>query len=276
MKFMSTKKLLNNWKKKTIAGLVGLIVVGGGIYINAEYTNPWYKWTHDESYVPARLPVSAFREGPEFIAHAGGMIDGTIYTNSREAVEQAIRLGHRFIELDLKATIGGELYGCHSKREFNARTGRKWLGHIPMTVGMVKSAKIDGRYTPIFLREVYELLKKHPDVYLVTDKVTDYAAIIEQFPLPDQLIVETFEPNQYYKALAKGIKYVTFAGSFEELVKSKATLAVVAPNAWNNPRIREWHAQGNTPMFLEQEDCDNIKLPVGTLAYSDTCRPKNY
>ena len=64
------------------------------------------------------MPSSAFREGPEYIAHAGGKIDGAIYTNSREAIEQAIRLGHRFIEIDFKATIGGELYGCHSKREF--------------------------------------------------------------------------------------------------------------------------------------------------------------
>jgi glycerophosphoryl diester phosphodiesterase len=132
--------------------------------------------------VPARLPASAFREGPEFIAHAGGMIDGAIYTNSREAIEQAIRLGHRFIEIDMKATIGGELYGCHSKREFNARTGRGWFRHIPLTVDMVKSVKIDGKFTPIFLREIYDILKDHPDVYLVTDKVTDYDAIIEQFP----------------------------------------------------------------------------------------------
>ena len=260
--------------KKWMMGLAGLAMIGGACYINAEYTNPWYKWTHDENFVPARLPASAFREGPEFIAHAGGMIDGAIYTNSREAIEQAIRLGHRFIEIDMKATIGGELYGCHSKREFNARTGRGWMRHIPMTVDMVKSVKIDGKFTPIFLREIYDILKDHPDVYLVTDKVTDYDAIIEQFPLPDQLIVETFEPNQYYKALAKGIKYVTFAGSYEEMIKAKATLRVMGEDAWNDPRIRQWVKEGNTAMFLKQEDCANVKFPVGTLAYSDTCHPK--
>ena len=40
--------------------------------------------------------------------------------------------------------------------------------------------------------------------------------------MPDQLIVETFEPNQYYEALAKGIKYVTFAGPYEEMIRVKA------------------------------------------------------
>lgn len=261
---------MKKWLYRLIS-LVSVTILCCGIqYIRSSY----YKWTHDENFVPARLPASAFREGPEFIAHAGGKIDGAIYTNSREAIEQAIRLGHRFIEIDLKATMGGELYGAHSKREFNTRTGRKWLGHIPMTVGMVKSVKIDGKFTPIFLREIHDILKKHPDIYLVTDKVTDYEAIIEQFPLPDQLIVETFEPNQYYEALAKGIKYVTFAGSYEEMIKSKATLAVMSEQRWQDPKIRQWVKDGNTAMFLSQEDCKKINFPIGTLAYSDTCHPR--
>lgn len=260
--------------KKWIYRLTAIVIavsIGCGVqYVRSS----WYRWTHDYNYVPARLPISAFREGPEFIAHAGGKIDGAIYTNSREAIEQALRLGHRFIEIDMKATIGGELYGCHSKREFNARTGRKWIGHIPITVDMVKSVKIDGKFTPIFLREIYDILKNHPDVYLVTDKVTDYDAIIEQFPLPDQLIVETFEPNQYYKALAKGIKYVTFAGPYEEMIKAKATLVVMNEARWQDPKIREWAKAGNTAMILEQEDYENIDFPIGTLAYSDTCHPR--
>ena len=137
--------------KKWIVGLLGCLLIAS-CFVNFDYVGPWYKWIHDENFVPDRLPISAFRQGPEFIAHAGGMVDGAIYTDSREAIEQAIRLGYRFIEIDLKATIGGELYGCHSKQEFNERTGRPWLRHFPMTVGMVKSVKIDGKFTPIFLR----------------------------------------------------------------------------------------------------------------------------
>lgn len=263
-------KKINKWIYRLISIGIAISICFGIQYIRSS----WYKWTHDENFVPARLPVTAFREAPEFIAHAGGKIDGAIYTNSREAIEQAIRLGHRFIEIDFKTTIGGELYGCHSKREFNVRTGRKWLGHIPMTVGMVKSVKIDGKFTPIFMREIYDILKKHPEIYLVTDKVTDYDAIIEQFPLPDQLIVETFEPNQYYEALAKGIKYVTFAGPYEEMIKVKATLAVMDEQAWNDPKIRQWVKDGNTAMFLKQENYDKLDFPLGTLAYSDTCHPR--
>ena len=266
---MQNKKI-NKWLYRLIS--VGIIAI---LYFGVQYIrNSYYRWTYDENFVPARLPTSAFREAPEYIAHAGGKIDGAIYTNSREAIEQAIRLGHRFIEIDFKATIGGELYGCHSKREFNARTGRKWLGHIPMTVGMVQNVKIDGKFTPIFMREIYEILKNHPDIYLVTDKVTDYDAIIEQFPLPDQLIVETFEPNQYYEALAKGIKYVTFAGPYEEMIKVRATLAVMTEQAWQDPKIRQWVKDGNTAMFLKQEDYDKHDFPIGTLAYSDKLHPR--
>lgn len=263
----------NTTIKKWLYRLISIGVITGLCFGVQYIRSSWYKWTHDENFVPARLPASAFREGPEFIAHAGGKIDGAIYTNSREAIEQALRLGHKFIEIDMKATIGGELYGCHSKREFNARTGRKWLGHIPMTVGMVKDVKIDGKFTPIFLREIYEILKKHPDVYLVTDKVTDYDAIIEQFPLPDQLIVETFEPNQYYEALAKGIKYVTFAGPYEEMIKAKATLTVIGEQHWEDSRIRQWVKDGNTAMIIEKENSEST-FPIGTLIYSDTRHPK--
>ena len=266
---MQNKKT-NKWLYRLVLIVVISVLCCGVQYVRSS----WYKWTHDENFVPARLPITAFREGPEYIAHAGGKIDGAIYTNSREAIEQAIRLGHRFIEIDFKATIGGELYGCHSKREFNARTGRKWLGHIPMTVDMVKNVKIDGKFTPIFLREIYDILKNHPEIYLVTDKVTDYDAIIKQFPLPDQLIVETFEPNQYYEALAKGIKYVTFAGPYEEMINVKATLAVMTEQHWQNPKIRQWVKDGNTAMFLKQESYDKHDFPVGTLAYSDTCHPR--
>ena len=58
------------------------------------------------------------------------------------------------------------------------------------------------------------------------------------------------------------------------MIKAKATLRVMGEDAWKDSRIRQWVKDGNTAMFLEQEDCTNINFPVGTLAYSDRCHPK--
>lgn len=50
----------------------------------------------------------------ELIAHAGGEIDGHIYTNSLEPVQQSIKRGYKFIELDLALT--SDQYTCSCSR----------------------------------------------------------------------------------------------------------------------------------------------------------------
>ena len=47
----------------------------------------------------------------ELIAHAGGEIDGYVYTNSLEALQQAASRGYRFIELDLLCACCSALMG---------------------------------------------------------------------------------------------------------------------------------------------------------------------
>jgi glycerophosphoryl diester phosphodiesterase len=52
-------------------------------------------------------------EPPSFIAHAGGVGNHRIYTNSREAVEHSLAVGHGLIELDLSWTTDGRLVMVH-------------------------------------------------------------------------------------------------------------------------------------------------------------------
>lgn len=234
------------------------------------------KYGFEEFIPPHSLPESHKISAPEMIAHAGGEIDGIKYTNSREAFLQSIALGYKFIEIDFKETIEGELFGAHSTREFRERTDLLDIGHIPPTNAQIRKSKIDGKYTPLFLRDIYEILKNHPDIYLVTDKSRAYEAMLEQFPLPQQLIVETFMPTQYYRALKAGIWYPTFLGSPTELREHKATLSVIGQSYWKqNPDLRKWAIEsGHTAMVLTDNDCENVNLPHGTLLYTDRCLPK--
>ena len=43
------------------------------------------------------------------IAHAGGLIDGYSYTNSKEALLKSISEGYQYIELDLYGTTDGSI-----------------------------------------------------------------------------------------------------------------------------------------------------------------------
>ncbi len=257
-----------------------LIIVAIGIHRAWDRYNPidyWLvKYGYNEFIPPRSIPDAHKIAAPEMIAHGGGEIDGIQYTNSREALLQSIARGYKFIEIDFKETIEGELFGAHSSREFREFTELADIGHIPPTNEQVRNAKIHGKYTPIFLREIYEILKHHPDVYLVTDKTRAYKAMLEQFPLPQELIVDTYKVGQYYRALKAGIWYPTFPGRAQDLRDHKATLSVMGQGYWNSDsEIRKWAAEsGHTAMVLTNNDCDNIDLPKGTLLYTDRCLSK--
>ena len=47
-----------------------------------------------------KAPYPFHNGNDHLIAHAGGAIDGNVYTDSREAVENAIKYGYKFIEID--------------------------------------------------------------------------------------------------------------------------------------------------------------------------------
>lgn len=263
-----------------VLSFILFVVISVNLYRTWDRYNPidyWLvKYGYNEFIPPHSLPKTHKLGAPELIAHGGGEIDGIKYTNSREAFLQSIAYGYKFIEIDFKETIEGELFGAHSTREFRERTDLLNIGHIPPTNAQVRKSKIDGKYTPLFLRDIYEILKEHPDVYLVTDKSRAYKAMLEQFPLPQQLIVETFLPGQYYRALKAGILYPTFSGGPKELREHKATLSVKGVKRWHNDsEVRKWAAEPNhTVLVLTYNDCNNIDFPQGTLLYTDRCLPK--
>lgn len=114
-----------------------------------------------------------------YVAHALGGVDGDTYTNSREAFFENYRGGHRVFEADLRLTKDGELAVVHDLPV--NKNGE------PMTLKEFQKHKIQGKYTPLSFRSLAKLMKKYPDIYLVTDsKETDTQLVAQQF----QKIVE--------------------------------------------------------------------------------------
>lgn len=109
-----------------------------------------------------------------YVAHALGGIEGNAYTNSLEAFTENYRAGQRVFEADLRLTGDGELVVVHDLPE--NKNGE------PMTQEEFEEYKIQGKYTSLTFKDLAELMKEHPDMYLVTDtKETEKSQVIKQF-----------------------------------------------------------------------------------------------
>lgn len=60
-----------------------------------------------------------------FIAHAGGIINGKIYTNSLDALNNSYKDGFRLMELDLTHTTDGAIIAVHDWEHWRVMTGQK-------------------------------------------------------------------------------------------------------------------------------------------------------
>jgi glycerophosphoryl diester phosphodiesterase len=169
--------------------------------------------------------VSAAEATPEWtryplIAHALGGIDGVDYTNSLQAFAQNYDKGQRVFEMDLLLTEDGQLAGRHDWQSYLSDKLKQPIPQDkqdePLTMKEFKSYKILDKYTPLSFNDVARILKKHPDVYFITDtKETDPELIKQQFTIIrdtankvdptilDRLIPEIYTPEMM--DLVKGI-----------------------------------------------------------------------
>lgn len=136
-------------------------------------------------------------QGQHYIAHAGGSIDGIRYTNSKEAVENAISLGIEYIELDLSLTADSELVAVHDWEMYNEIVyGDKYLP-VP-TYEQFKQTKLFGKYTPLTYCEIDSIWRANKQLYLVIDKISDPQLLGKYFQdWRDRVIVEAFSVEDY-------------------------------------------------------------------------------
>lgn len=140
---------------------------------------------------------SSLLVGQHYIAHAGGMIGGYTYTNSREAVEQSIADGISFIELDLAFTEDSQLVCLHDWGFFNKITSGEETAR-PLCLEYFLRQKIYGQYTPLTAADIVQIIEEHPHLWLVTDKISDPETITRHFSsIKQRTIVECFTKEDY-------------------------------------------------------------------------------
>lgn len=157
----------------------------------------------------------------EFIAHAGGAIDGYVYTNSLEALEQAVDNGYKYIEFDFRFTSDSVLVAAHTWSDFNRMTGNAQWGDSVPSLAHFTAQKIYGRYTPMTAEMINGYFMRNRNIYLVTDKVSDPDILARYFPdLRERMVVEAFSYEHYRELLRKGYFRVLYSCMAEDMASA--------------------------------------------------------
>ena len=139
-----------------------------------------------------------------YIAHGGGKIDGFVYTNSLEALNENYKKGFRLFELDIIETKNNKYVAAHDWSHWASISGYK--GNLPPKIETFLSHKIHEKYTPLDISAINQWFSNHKDAILVTDKVNDPVKFSEQFIDSSRLMMELFDMNSLKQGLKLNIK----------------------------------------------------------------------
>lgn len=199
----------------------------------------------EEESSPAEPEHMWINLGNGLVAHAGGSIDGIAGTNTSEAIIENYKLGHRVFEMDFNLTTDGRLVCVHDWPSYSG----------PLSVEDFLKIKIADRFAATELKDVFELMMVHKDMYIVTDtKSFDYTEeeIAQQFrqfyqlaeeldiSLLDRVIPQIYD-QKTYEILKKvypfkSVIYTLYASPDNDdevidFVKDKDDIAVITMGA---------------------------------------------
>ena len=178
---------------------------------------------------PKMLPFSSY----QIVAHGlGGLEENKRVTNSLEAMEYNYANGTRLFEVDLIETSDGELVARHDwfpylyellEQPIFAELGltlspeeiAESQEEIILSVDRFKTLPIHDTYTPLTFDDILKLMKRYPDIYIITDIKTNELedakrvfqkivnAVKEQNPYLLQRIIPQTYNQETYEALSE-------------------------------------------------------------------------
>jgi glycerophosphoryl diester phosphodiesterase len=117
---------------------------------------------------PLRPDALTSRYNPYgFVAHAFGAIDGRVYTNTLEAFQRNYARGFRVFECDLVLLADGTALVAHDGLEANYGLNKTFR---EATWADLAGHKYLGEYTILRAQELAQLLRDHPDAYVILDE----------------------------------------------------------------------------------------------------------
>ena len=205
---------LNLRKNYSVLNIFGFVVLCG-MFINNLFAVNYndYRLVRFIKYkIPPIVRIPEFELSKnKMIAHACGAIDGNVYTNSLEAIAASEKRGYRYIEIDLLKTSdeNPRLFAAHSYEDFERMTGNN-----KFDTESINNSKILNKYTPLTDDAVLSFFEKHPDLWLVTDKITDWQLVNQKFyKFRKRIIGEFWRKEEYNSAKELGFEYMAYSVS---------------------------------------------------------------
>jgi glycerophosphoryl diester phosphodiesterase len=191
-----------------------------------------------------------------YIAHAGGKIEGKVYTNSLEALNLSYQKGFRLFELDIIQTIDGEFVAAHDWKHWSKITN--YSGSIPVSREQFLKIKLFGKYTPLDMDAINSWFYEHKDAILVTDKVNDPIKFSGCFIDKNRLMMELFDEQSVNDGIKAGILSAMPSQSLISNL-SRSDVKELAQKGIKNIAISRSFISNNKDLLLEFKKY-NIKV----------------
>jgi hypothetical protein len=188
--------IIDNSLELTMINTSGLRRYGGKIFKQPKLSENYEQYKKDTS---------------RYIAHAGGKIDGHIYTNCKEALDLSYKKGFRFFELDIGLTSDGEYIALHDWSSWADMTNYK--GEYPVSEKEFLNQKLLTAFTPMNMDSINKWFCLHPDAFLITDKINDPIKFSELFIDKKRLKMELFDTSAINLGLKTNINSVIVSES---------------------------------------------------------------
>lgn len=223
------------------------------------------------SYITIKKTSNRWYNKYQFVSHAMGQIEGKYYTNSLEAFKNAYTGGgYRVFEVDFSITRDNKIV---LKHDWTNEHGLPKFeeGYIP-TLEEFKNEKIWGKYTTLDLKDLIQLMKDFPDIYIITDsKYGDYKTVVEEFQqlvdcaeddkeCLDRIIVQIYN-NDMFDAVESVYHFENYIytlyqrgysnlDELAEFCRNNDIPVVVLPYDWWNNDVKEILGSNNLRVYL--------------------------
>ncbi|MCL2375820.1 MAG: hypothetical protein FWC76_00350 [Defluviitaleaceae bacterium] len=240
-----------------------LVIVTGCSTAVLGHENVGYKDTSNA----IALELKDQRQGLALIAHAGAAIEGWEGSNSLEAMQNAVALGFRYIELDMLTSSDGEIVLTHLWYHISNRI--PGITNGIMTHAEFMDHQLFSRFTTVDLDGLIEFLRENPGPRIITDtKDTDYAAlyaIAERFPqYKHRFIVQAYSFESVARIRALGFEDIILTlymmpldirdpGAIHQFAVNEGLYAVAMPM---------YHV---VPSFVDHLNLDEMRYIVHTI-----------
>ena len=170
--------------------------------------------TSDYNLEMKKVQINDF-DSDLLVAHAAGEIDGFVYTNSLEALNNSYREGFKLFELDINKTSDDHYVAVHDWEEWANIV--QYNNKLPPDYNSFMTKRLYDKFTPVDINTINYWFGEHKDAILVTDKVNEPYLFSKSFKYNDRLIMELFSLDSISTAKTLKIKVLLSENVIKEL-----------------------------------------------------------